>query len=289
MLFLLFPQTQSKWRCSFWKTASLTFLNLLLAAVPCVAGEWKMVWQDEFNKDGNPDPANWDYEHGFVRNQEAQYYQPENAFCRNGLLIIEARREHKKNPDYRPGGKGWKNREWIDYTSACLITKRKHEFTYGKVEMRARFDTRLGSWPTFWTLGTSFDRIGWPQCGEIDIMEYYGGMVRANVCHGLNGRENWVDTKVPLAKLGGNKWAKEFHVWSMIWDEKNVDLFLDGKLMTHFNVADNDKPGDDNAFREPHYILLNQAIGGTNGGDPSMTEFPVRFEIDWVRVHKQVK
>jgi len=248
-----------------------------------------MVWQDEFNKDGNPDPANWDYEHGFVRNQEAQYYQPENAFCRNGLLIIEARREHKKNPDYRPGGKGWKNREWIDYTSACLITKRKHEFTYGKVEMRARFDTRLGSWPTFWTLGTSFDRIGWPQCGEIDIMEYYGGMVRANVCHGLNGRENWVDTKVPLAKLGGNKWAKEFHVWSMIWDEKNVDLFLDGKLMTHFNVADNDKPGDDNAFREPHYILLNQAIGGTNGGDPSMTEFPVRFEIDWVRVHKQVK
>jgi len=248
--------------------------------------EWKMVWHDEFDKDGKPDPANWDFERGFVRNQELQYYQPENAVCRDGFLVIEARRERKANPGYRPGGKGWKNREWIDYTSACLITKGKHEFTYGKFEMRARIDIRPGSWPAFWTLGTSAARVGWPECGEIDIMEYYRGMLLANVCHGLKGKQKWVDTKWPVEKLGGQAWAKEFHVWTMEWDEQRVDLLVDGKLMTHFNVADDDEPGKDNAFRKPHYMLLNQAIGGTNGGDPSMTEFPVRLEVDWVRVYQ---
>jgi beta-glucanase (GH16 family) len=263
--------------------------SLLLWSVPCPAGEpqWKLVWQDEFNKDGRPDPANWDYERGFIRNQELQYYQPENAVCRGGMLIIEARREKKRNPDYRADGKGWKNREWIEYTAACLITRGKHEFTYGKFEMRARIDTRAGSWPTFWTLGTSFREIGWPECGEIDIMEYYRETLLFNVCHGLKGKQKWVDSKVPLKKVGGSAWAKEFHVWTMEWDEKRVDLFLDGVLMTHFNVADDDEPGKENAFRKPHYILLNQAIGGANGGDPSMTEFPVRLEVDWVRVYQR--
>jgi beta-glucanase (GH16 family) len=249
------------------------------------AKEWKMVWHDEFDKDGPPDPANWVYERGFVRNQELQFYQPENAVCKNGFLVIEARRERKPNPDYRAGGKGWKNREMIDYTSGCLITKGKHEFTYGKFEMRAKIDIRAGSWPAFWTLGSS--RVGWPECGEIDIMEYYRGLLLANVCHGFKGKQKWVDTKWPVEKLGGAAWAKEFHVWTMEWDDRSVDLFVDGKLMTHFNVADDDEPGKDNAFRKPHYILLNQAIGGTNGGDPGMTEFPVRLEVDWVRVYQR--
>ncbi|HWY85205.1 MAG TPA: family 16 glycosylhydrolase, partial [Gemmataceae bacterium] len=107
-----------------------------------------------------------------------------------------------------------------------------------------------------------------------------------NVCHGLKGKQTWVDSKVPLKKIGGPAWAKEFHIWTMEWDEKRVDLFLDGVLMTHFHVADDDEPGKENAFRKPHYILLNQAIGGANGGDPSMTEFPVRLEVDWVRVYQ---
>jgi beta-glucanase (GH16 family) len=253
-----------------------------------VGGEgWKMVWHDEFDTDGKPNTANWNYERGFVRNQELQFYQPENAVCKNGFLVIEARRERKQNPDYRPAGKGWKNREWIEYTSACLITKDKHEFTYGKFEMRARIDIRAGSWPAFWTLGTSSSRVGWPECGEIDIMEYYRGMLLANVCHGLKGKQKWVDTKWKMEKLGGQAWAKEFHVWTMEWDEQSIDLLVDGKLMTHFNVADDDGAGKDNAFRKSHYILLNQAIGGSNGGDPGMTEFPVRLEVDWVRVYQR--
>ena len=202
------------------------------------------------------------------------------------MLIIEARRERKPNPNYRADAKGWKNREFIEYTSACLITRGKHEFTFGKFEMRARIDTRAGSWPAFWTLGAT-KKVGWPECGEIDIMEYYRGMLLANVCHGLKGKQKWVDTKLPLEKVGGDKWAKDFHVWSMEWDDKKIDLLLDGKLMTHFNVADDDEPGKDNAFRKPHFILLNQAIGGANGGDPSKTDFPVRLEVDWVRVYKK--
>ena len=260
---------------------------LLLVANACRADGWKLVWHDEFNRDGPPNPSNWDYERGFVRNQEAQCYQPENAVCRNGLLIIEARREHKPNPDYRPDGTGWKNREFIDYTSACLITKHKQEFTYGKIEMRARIDTRPGSWPAFWTLGTSDDKLGWPACGEVDIMEYYRNMLLANICHTRAGRQVWTSPHKTLVALGGEAWARRFHVWTMEWDEKTIDLLMDGKLSAHFNVADDDEPGKPNAFHNPQYLLLNQAIGGANGGDPSQTEFPVRLEVDWVRVYQR--
>lgn len=262
--------------------ASLALVVLALGASASAAG-WKMVWHDEFDKDGPPDAANWDYERGFVRNNELQYYQPENATCRGGYLVIEARREHKANPDYRPGGRGgWKNRQWIDYTSACLITRRKHEFTYGKFEMRARIDTRLGSWPAFWTLGIS---RGWPACGEVDVMEYYTGKVLANVCYGF-GRQNWTTTRKPLAELGGDAFAKQFHVWTMEWDKQRIDLLLDGNPMTHFRINDDDEAAKA-AFRQPHYLLLNQAIGGTCGGDPSKTKFPVRMEVDWVRVYQK--
>jgi beta-glucanase (GH16 family) len=259
--------------------------TFLLLAPSSRAAEWKLVWQDEFDKNGPPDPANWDYERGFVRNEELQYYQAENAVCRNGMLIIEAKRERKRNPDYRAERSGWKNREWIEYTSACLITRGKHEFTYGKFEMRGRIDIRPGSWPAFWTLGSG--RVRWPECGEIDIMEYYRGTVLANVCHGLAGRQKWATVKRPVAELGGDAWARGFHIWTMEWDDQKVDLFLDGKLLNHFIVAGDDEPGRDNAFRKPQYILLNQAIGGTNGGDPSKTEFPVRLEVDWVRVYQR--
>ncbi len=248
--------------------------------------EWKLVWHDEFDKDGRPDPTNWDYERGFVRNNELQWYQPENSICKGGMLIIEARTESKPNPEYKSGGSGFQARKSIEVTSACLVTKGKHEFTYGKFEMRARIDTRLGSWPAFWTLGTSIDRLGWPECGEIDIMEYYRNTVLANVCHGIGGRENWLTTKKPLPELGGEAWAANFHIWTMEWDEKRIDLFLDGKLSAHFETSGDDESGKDNAFRKPHYILIDQAIGGTAGGDPSGLKYPVRLEVDWIRVYQ---
>ncbi len=271
-------------------------LRILLCLVVCLPfasafdspkDDWKMVWHDEFDQDGLPNPANWDYERGFVRNNELQWYQPENASCKGGILTIEARREKKPNPTYQKGGRGFLGRESIEVTSACLITKGKHEFTYGKFEMRGRIDIRQGSWPAFWTLGASIDKAGWPECGEIDIMEYYTGTVLANVCHGLNGQEKWLTTKKRVSELGGEKWAREFHIWTMEWDEKHIDLLLDGALSAHFLVAGDDEAGKDNAFRKPQYVLLNQAIGGAAGGDPSKLEYPVRLEVDWVRVYQR--
>ena len=160
-----------------------------------LATNWKLVWADEFNTNGPPDPANWNYERGFVRNKELQWYQPENAFCTNGLLIIEAHPEHKPNPNYEAGSDNWRtSREWIDYTSASLTSRRLREFTYGKFEMRARIDTRSGSWPAFWTLGAT-PGIRWPACGEIDIMEYYTDTVLANFGYGLDRKTKWLAVK----------------------------------------------------------------------------------------------
>jgi beta-glucanase (GH16 family) len=255
-------------------------------AVNGSTNEWKLVWHDEFDTNGPPDPANWNYEHGFARNHELQWYQPENAFCTNGLLVIEARQAHAPNPNFVTNTTDWRtSREWIDYTSASLTSHRLQEFKYGRFEMRARIDTRPGSWPAFWTLGAT-PRVPWPACGEVDIMEYYRDMVLANVAYSLNGKAVWSSPRTPLAELGGEAWSKEFHVWTMDWDDKKIDLLLDGKLMNHFDVATADQSDHGNPFHAPEYIILNQAIGGDNGGDPSQTKFPIRFEVDWVRVYQ---
>ena len=261
-------------------------LLLLTAFAASGADDWKMVWHDEFNQDGTPDPANWGYERGFVRNQELQWYQPENAYCTNGLLVIEGRPEHKRNPDYVAGSKDWRtSREWIDYTSASLITRGLHEFKYGKFEMRARIDTRIGSWPAFWVLGADRQHVGWPACGEIDIMEYYTGNIRANIAYEKDGKAKWSSVAKPIVELGGDEWSNAFHIWTMEWNDKKVDLLLDGKLMNHMDIATADDADQGNPFHLPVYFILNQAIGST-GGDPSHTPFPMRFEVDWVRVYQ---
>ena len=262
---------------------------LFLPATEACADDWQMVWHDEFNQDGPPDPANWDYEHGFVRNNELQWYQPENARCTNGLLVIEARPEHKPNPRYRPDSEYWGDRrEWIDYTSASLITRGKHEFKYGKFEMRARIDTRLGSWPAFWTLGTDKAGVGWPACGEIDIMEYYRGQIRANICYRYQDEQIWSAQHQPVANLHNiPDWSGKFHIWTMIWDDKNLDLLLDGWRMNHLNLTKADRADEGNPFRKPVYMILNQAIGGTSGGSLAHTPLPIRFEVDWVRVYQR--
>ena len=266
----------------FWLVTCLLFV----AFVARSAEDWKLVWTDEFNTNGPPDPANWTYERGFVRNRELQWYQPENAVCTNGLLVIEARPEHKRNPNYIAGSDTWQtSREWIDYTSASLTTRRLHAFKYGRFQMRARIDTRLGSWPAFWTLGAT-PRIRWPACGEVDIMEFYTGTVLANFGYGFEGKTAWSTVKKPVVQLGGDAWSQAFHIWTMDWDEQKMELRLDGQLMNQLDLATADNADRGNPFHRPVYIILNQAIGAT-GGDPSQTKFPIRFEVDWVRVYQR--
>ena len=142
----------------------------------------KLAWHDEFDLDGAPDANKWNFETGFARNEEAQWYQLENSTVKDGKLIIEARREQKPNPNYKAGSADWRiNREFAQYTSSSLSTQNHAAWTYGRFEMRARIDTRAGMWPAFWTVGKNGE---WPSSGEIDIMEFYRGKLLANFVWG---------------------------------------------------------------------------------------------------------
>ena len=154
--------------------------------------------------------------------------------------------------------------------------------------MRGRIDTRAGMWPAFWTLGSARP---WPGCGEIDIMEYYRGMLLAYACWLSEGEwePEWDDVRNPLSRFGDPQWSSKFHVWRMDWDEEEIRLYIDDQLLNRIELdktinGDREKA---NPFHEPHYILLNMAIGGTQGGDPGSTDFPARYEIDFVRVYQK--
>lgn len=249
----------------------------------------KLVWSDEFDKDGAPDPQKWGFEKGFVRNEEHQWYQPDNARIKDGMLVIQARRERKPNPNYKAGSTDWKTkREFIDYTSSSLITGNKGAWVYGRFEMRGRIDTRVGMWPAFWTVGQNGE---WPGGGEIDIMEFYRGKLLANFVWGTNQRwkGNWNAKTKPIEDFNDPEWSKKFHVWTMDWDENTITLSVDGQVLNtqDVNKTINGDAEGRNPFRAPQTILLNLAIGGQNGGDPSATQFPARFEVDYVRVYQK--
>ena len=134
---------------------------------PRVIPGMTLVWNEEFNNSGKPDTSIWRNERGFVRKQELQWYQPENATCGDGVLLIEAKREQLKNPGYVAGSTRWNQaREYAEYTSSSIQTRGKKQFQFGTFEIRARVDTSMGSWPAIWTLGISG---GWPGGGEIAI------------------------------------------------------------------------------------------------------------------------
>ena len=207
----------------------MRLLAALLLAVHCSAVEpssptsevgWKLVWSDEFNTPGRPDPTKWDFERGFVRNEEPQWYQEDNARVADGCLLIEARREHVPNPHYLAGSKSWTtSRAFAEYTSASLTTRGLHRWTYGRFDIRGRIDTRQGLWPAFWFVG---DNGGWPSCGEIDLMEWYEGKLLANLCWGPDSRhQKWATTKrgweafaaLPPSVTGHDfsAWSRDFH------------------------------------------------------------------------------
>ena len=252
-------------------------------------GDYQLIWSDEFNKDGAIDTAAWQFENGFMRNNELQWYQPQNAWCKDGKLIIEARRETKSNPNYNEGSSDWrKSRKKITYTSASINTNGKKFFQYGRFEIRAKIIAKSGLWPAIWTLGKNGE---WPWNGEIDIMEYYKGNILANVATGTNKRWNakWFSTKKAYSSFDNPNWDQSFHTWRMDWDANYIRLYVDDLLLNEVKLNDANNPDGTNGFRQPHYILLNLAIGGDNGGDPSATEFPSRYEVDYVRMYQKIK
>lgn len=257
---------------------------LTRSAVSIPQQDYRLVWADEFDKDGRPDSANWTYEHGFVRNKELQWYQPDNARVEKGLLVIEGRRERVENTKYEAGSDDWrKNRSHAEYTSACVKTMGLHSWQYGRFEVKARISARKGLWPAIWTLGVSKP---WPSCGEVDILEYYADSILANTAYGTGGGV-WNTGKFPYADVAKEKdWDTKFHVWRMDWDADWIRLYLDDRLMNETNVSNTTNPDGFNPFHQPHYLLLNLAIG-SSGGDPAQVEFPTRYEIDYVRVYQK--
>lgn len=253
---------------------------------------WKLIWADEFDTAGKLNPADWTYDHGFVRNRELQWYQRENAFVENGMLVIEARRETRKNDSHDASSHDWrKSRKYARYTSASVNTRGRQSWRYGRFEIRARIKVEDGLWPAIWFLGVDG---GWPSNGEIDLMEYYAGDILANAAWGRparsGGKPVWNATRTPIESFGAD-WADDFHTWRMDWSESSIELYVDDRLLNSIDVDEAVNPPcvePKYPFRQPHYLLLNLAIGG-QGGDPEGTEFPTRYEIDYIRVYQRTR
>ena len=250
--------------------ASLVLVALLTQTDP-IGGSRKLVWQDEFDGSGAVDSTKWGFEKGFVRNHEEQEYVSElaNAKVVDGNLVITAERGSGKT------------------RSAALESNQF--WRYGYFEFRAQIPTGKGTWPAIWFLGQGIrkqgaDKIGWPKCGEIDLME--------NVGFNPNDVHFTIHTAQPSGERHASKgthitldkpWA-DYHVYGLDWTAKKLDLYFDGKkAFTYANDGVNPWP-----FDKPEFILINLAIGGDWGGqhgvDPSI--FPSVFKVDYVRVYQ---
>ncbi|TCP23278.1 glycosyl hydrolase family 16 [Tenacibaculum skagerrakense] len=230
-----------------------------------------LVWEDDFNTDGAPDASKWTYDIGTGSNgwgnNEVQYYtdRADNAVVSNGNLIITAKKE-----DFSGSG----------YTSARLKTQGLYNFTYGRVEVRAKLPDGAGTWPAIWMLGSNFPTVGWPVCGEIDIMEQTGGDKNS-----VLSAAHWFDTTNNVkADFTQNtsitNATSDFHVYTMEWTDQSITVYLDD--VKYYELTNSSSlPFNDNFF-----LILNIAMGGTLGGsiDAGFTESTM--EVDYVRVYQ---
>lgn len=241
----------------------------------------KLVWSDEFNGKGLPDSTKWSYDKGTGcpqlcgwGNHELQYYTTavtKNARVENGMLIVEAHKETM------PGA---------TYSSARLVTKNKGDWKYGRIDVRAKLNVGLGSWPAIWMLPTDWKYGAWPMSGEIDIMENVGywpdsivGTVHTNAYNGMKGTQK---TK----GLGFKDLATAFHVYSIEWEASEIRFYIDNKLYNQFKNTG--KSIDEWPFDQRFHVILNIAVGGDFGGKMGVDEsiFPRRMTVDYVRVYQ---
>ena len=238
----------------------------------------KLIWKDEFNGTGLPDSTKWGYEEGFVRNKESQYYtkaRVENCYEENGNLIIESKKEN-----YQGGS----------YTSASINTLDKFSFTGNiRVEVRAKLPHGKGIWPAIWMMGANRPEVGWPRCGEIDVMEFVGKTPIT-----VFGTLHWWDSTVAGPQNHKSKGSKlfpddlqnAFHVYGMSRIGNRVQLFIDDQIYLDFTAPATAFPG---TFSGPLYLLLNTAIGGSWGGEIDDSIFPQKYFVDYVRVYRLKK
>ncbi|MBQ9812215.1 MAG: glycoside hydrolase family 16 protein [Thermoguttaceae bacterium] len=247
----------------------------------------KLVWQDEFNGTGLPDASKWSYEVGYVRNNEQQYYtdaRVENIFQKDGCLTIKTIKE-KYPIEGKPGSQGKKE---ADYTSAAIETLGKVSWQYGRVEVRAQLPTGKGIWPAIWMMGDNIRRVGWPGCGEIDIMEYVGHTPRTS--HGTihmrrKGGERWQNVSKGN-KVELDRPEEQFYVYTLEWTPEKMLILVDDQVVLEFNKAEEESKTSIWPFDQKFYIILNTAIGGSWGGEIADGICPTEFKIDYVRVYQ---
>lgn len=234
-----------------------------------------LVWSEEFDYTGVPDASKWNMETGGDGwgNEELQYYTDteNNASVANGMLTITAREEQL-------GGR--------DYTSARITTQGKFDVQYGRIEARIKLPYGQGLWPAFWMLGANFSSIGWPQCGEIDIMEMVGGDNNGDnttycTIHWDNAGEN--ANYGESYTIGSGVLADDFHVYAVEWNEQSIKGYIDDIEYFVVDIT----PADLSEFHENFFIILNVAVGGNWPGPPnSSTVFPQEMQVDYVRVYQ---
>jgi beta-glucanase (GH16 family) len=253
------------------QTGSKVTIPKLGATSPTSYTNMKLVWADEF--DGTALNSDfWSFETGNGSNgwgnNELQFYRTQNTSIQDGHLVITA----KKEPF---GGK--------EYTSSRIITKSKKEFRYGRVDIRAALPKGQGIWPALWMLGSNFDTVSWPACGEIDIMEMIGGGGRENTVYGTvhwqnEGKNAKYEGKTTLSS---GTFSDQFAVYSITWDATSIRWFVDNK---QYHVIDT-TPAELDEFRRNFFFIFNVAVGGNWPGSPNTTTtFPQHMIVDYVRV-----
>lgn len=250
-------------------TITVTTTSQTVKAAPTTNST--LVWSDEFNG-SSLDTSKWGYEIGTGAggwgNNELQYYtnRTDNAYVLDGALHIKAKKEAY-------GG--------MNYTSARLNTNGKFTFQYGYVEARLALPSNQGIWPAFWMLGANIGSVGWPACGEIDIMEAINAENKTYAtCHwNCNGHAEY-------GKSSGNFDRTQYHTYGLQWDDQYIRMFVDGNKIYEMNIANN--AGDTEEFHRPFYLLLNVAVGGNwPGFSINDSAFPQEMKVDYVRVYQE--
>jgi len=252
------------------------------SADPFEESGWNLVWAEEFNYTGLPNSDFWSFETGYVRNNEEQYYtnqRLENCIVKDGYLQITSLNDSFQNHVI---------------TSASIETKDKVSFKYGRIEVRAKMPKLgLGTWPAIWTKGDNYNTVGWPDCGEIDIMEWVGriptvilGSIysKAQSSTGINeGHKFYVSDSSSFL-------TEYFHNYVIEWDSTSISYFLDD---TNYGTLTIDDFGTDwDPLTKPHYLKLSLAMGGEiplygGGGPIDYTKFPFTFLVDYVRYYEK--
>lgn len=244
--------------------------------IPIPEGYSKLIFHDEFNIDGMPDPQYWGYEEGYVRGGEMQYYtvaRPENVFIKDGLLHIVTLNDNWQDADGKTHA----------VTSASVTTKDKVKFTYGRVDIRAKLPICLGSWPALWMMPNDDVYGYWPNSGEIDIIEHVGfnpyTIYFTAHCAEQNGDNNKYHNSASVPDC-----TTAFHEYSLVWSENRLDWLIDGKRK--WTVVKNSNTWRGWPYNKDFYMIMNTAFGGSWGGQRGvdLEALPITFEIDYIRI-----